>query len=432
MKRAVFFIMLLLASVFAYAEEPMLISETDITTDTVEFETAAIADEAVPDEAVDAALTAEVKEEGAFAAARDRLRYAFTFKKEKKAEMGLALAQRKLVLSEKQAAKGNTEAAANAEEQYRRWMERSNQAIANLPSETGLLAAAKIQNQIELNRKIAEKAKERIRSGNLTEADKEKIIERLETAKANAEKVKLAAEKRVAAIEERLENVENLTPEEIERRKIEARLGNAGQKASAEAFVKIAEKDIAKAQSVIEGAADADADKLAKANEMISKAQSDLELAKAALNAGKYSEAKELALKARRVVMDAYIRSKFNALPAERKDEIRAMTPEERQALAAKAREAINIRERERATDAIKDRVQERVCAQVVTSAVNPETKDCREFPTPCDVPAAWRRVASCTNTIANTIGEVVPSTTADTRSVASADSASNTAGVAQ
>jgi hypothetical protein len=30
------------------------------------------------------------------------------------------------------------------------------------------------------------------------------------------------------------------------------------------------------------------------------------------------------------------------------------------------------------------------VCAQVITSAVNPDTGDIKQFPTPCDVPKGW------------------------------------------
>lgn len=30
------------------------------------------------------------------------------------------------------------------------------------------------------------------------------------------------------------------------------------------------------------------------------------------------------------------------------------------------------------------------LCAQVITSARNPETGDIQEFPTPCDVPKKW------------------------------------------
>lgn len=30
------------------------------------------------------------------------------------------------------------------------------------------------------------------------------------------------------------------------------------------------------------------------------------------------------------------------------------------------------------------------LCAQVITPAFNPNTKECREFPTPCDVPKGW------------------------------------------
>ena len=36
------------------------------------------------------------------------------------------------------------------------------------------------------------------------------------------------------------------------------------------------------------------------------------------------------------------------------------------------------------------------VCAQVITPAVNPLTGECREFPTPCDVPRGWIKVSFC------------------------------------
>lgn len=36
------------------------------------------------------------------------------------------------------------------------------------------------------------------------------------------------------------------------------------------------------------------------------------------------------------------------------------------------------------------------VCAQVITPATNPATGECKEFPTPCDVPQGWVKVDSC------------------------------------
>jgi hypothetical protein len=33
---------------------------------------------------------------------------------------------------------------------------------------------------------------------------------------------------------------------------------------------------------------------------------------------------------------------------------------------------------------------QETICAQVITPAINPDTKEIKEFPTPCDVPKGW------------------------------------------
>lgn len=33
---------------------------------------------------------------------------------------------------------------------------------------------------------------------------------------------------------------------------------------------------------------------------------------------------------------------------------------------------------------------EEKLCAQVITPALDPETGDITEFPTPCDVPEGW------------------------------------------
>jgi hypothetical protein len=38
----------------------------------------------------------------------------------------------------------------------------------------------------------------------------------------------------------------------------------------------------------------------------------------------------------------------------------------------------------------------DKVCAQVITPAKNPRTGECKEFPTPCDVPGNWKRVERC------------------------------------
>ena len=37
-----------------------------------------------------------------------------------------------------------------------------------------------------------------------------------------------------------------------------------------------------------------------------------------------------------------------------------------------------------------------KACVQVITPAKNPQTGECRQFPTPCDVPEGWVRVESC------------------------------------
>lgn len=39
-------------------------------------------------------------------------------------------------------------------------------------------------------------------------------------------------------------------------------------------------------------------------------------------------------------------------------------------------------------------------CIQVITSALNPSTNECKNFPTPCDVPTWWKKVDSCPTTV--------------------------------
>lgn len=36
------------------------------------------------------------------------------------------------------------------------------------------------------------------------------------------------------------------------------------------------------------------------------------------------------------------------------------------------------------------------ICIQVITPARNPQTGECKQFPTPCDVPEGWTKVSSC------------------------------------
>ncbi len=38
------------------------------------------------------------------------------------------------------------------------------------------------------------------------------------------------------------------------------------------------------------------------------------------------------------------------------------------------------------------------LCIQVITPAKDPKTGECKEFPTPCDVPEGWEKVGSCSS----------------------------------
>ena len=43
------------------------------------------------------------------------------------------------------------------------------------------------------------------------------------------------------------------------------------------------------------------------------------------------------------------------------------------------------------------------ICAQVITSAMNPVTGVCQDFPTPCDVPVGWQLCRASSTTTAST-----------------------------
>ncbi len=40
--------------------------------------------------------------------------------------------------------------------------------------------------------------------------------------------------------------------------------------------------------------------------------------------------------------------------------------------------------------------IENRVCIQVITPAKNPQTGECKEFPTPCDIPQGWKKSERC------------------------------------
>ena len=47
-----------------------------------------------------------------------------------------------------------------------------------------------------------------------------------------------------------------------------------------------------------------------------------------------------------------------------------------------------------------------RVCIQVITPAINPANKECKEFSTPCDVPKGWKKIKSCDSSDSSSVGD--------------------------
>ncbi len=48
------------------------------------------------------------------------------------------------------------------------------------------------------------------------------------------------------------------------------------------------------------------------------------------------------------------------------------------------------------------EKKEDSMCIQVIQPAINRETGQCKEFPTPCDVPSGWEKIDSCENMTAN------------------------------
>ncbi len=76
-----------------------------------------------------------------------------------------------------------------------------------------------------------------------------------------------------------------------------------------------------------------------------------------------------------------------------------------------KIQEKINQKIEERNDRIKKEKPQ--FCIQVITPAFDPETGECKEFPTPCDVPEGWEKIGSCRISSNQTIDkpEIVRST---------------------
>ena len=75
---------------------------------------------------------------------------------------------------------------------------------------------------------------------------------------------------------------------------------------------------------------------------------------------------------------------------------IQAVSGEKREELERKAEEVkIRIEEKMEAGTLAPKEIPE-VCIQVITPAVDPNTDECKEFPTPCDVPAGWSKIDKC------------------------------------
>lgn len=93
----------------------------------------------------------------------------------------------------------------------------------------------------------------------------------------------------------------------------------------------------------------------------------------------------------------------FEELPEKCKEQLRIANRLLNQGEISKAMEHLRIAKKACEVAKIKklrevrERVKERkVCIQVITPAINPETGECKKFSSPCDVPEGWKIVRSC------------------------------------
>ncbi len=372
--------------------------------------------------------------------ALDKVSLALTFNPQSKAEKGLRIAEERLREFRKMAEKGDVRAAEKAKLSYDDYVRKAKTAADEIDDDN---KTVEIEKQIRIQKRVEEfegvfenestSLKVKIHTkGNLTAEQKaliDSLIQSMQNQtgalkvqiEQNKEKIKIQIKQRTGKsdieIEKEIEAIENKTHLSTIRK----------EKAFEE--IEDAKEEIAKLVDDVSANNITDQSVLTLLNnsrEKLSKAQD-------ALNATKFGEAYGLANAAQHLAENA--REKIEKFAEKQHDEIDRKNetqlcesnggswtqfPNDGKYCHDECDKPTNVKclkalsmgcdcgtekcwNGKKCIDEIDDNRKGRICIQVITPAKNEKTGECKEFPTPCDVPKGWENVNSCINQGSNT-----------------------------
>ncbi|MBU4245650.1 MAG: thermonuclease family protein, partial [Nanoarchaeota archaeon] len=316
-----------------------------------------------------------------FKDALDKFSLALTFNSESKAKKSITIAEERLREFQKMAEEGKINAAEKAKESHEEFLEKAKSAAKSISKGN---KTEEIKKQIEIEREVeklrnkteimAERLKIKIMTeGKLTAEQKALIGSLIASMQNQTGSLKIEINKNKEKIKIEIKARTNKTKEEIEDavEKIEKEHNITKGKLD-EAFENIidAREEIAKLNDEIGMNNITDNAALILLNNSLDK----LAAAQDAIDSSKYGEAYGLANAAKQLAENA-------------REKIKKLTEDDGE------------REREKERNQTRNETKERepkMCAQVITPAKNEKTGECKEFPTPCDVPAGWEKVNLC------------------------------------
>lgn len=301
----------------------------------------------------------------------DKLLLLLTFDQTAKAHKALELAEERLAEINLMLEENNMRATERARLEYEWALEKTKTAIRSIEERN---TTEQITKVIELQKKIEEheekvetvraKVKTRI-EGKLTEEDRARINSMLENIGNFTGKVKIEAINKINNTKVKVKIESGITNEEVEKKikEIENRTGlTKVLQQKAEDALRDAREKIAELEK--EPLSVDDTKVRNSVLVLLNQAKEHLALAETAFDEGKFGEAYGHATAAEQQAENVH-------------KQLERLT---------------KVGEEYQRTEID----EERVCIQLITYARNKNTGECREFPTPCDVPRGWEKVDKC------------------------------------
>lgn len=318
--------------------------------------------------------------------ALDKVSLALTFNPQSKAEKGLQIAQERLLEFQKMAEEGKIGAAEKAKQSHGEFLEKAKIAARSISREN---KTEEIEQQIEIEKKVEELE-------NVSERTENNIKVKIKTRGNLTAEQKVLVESLIASMQNQTGSLKIEIKENKERIKVEIK-----QKTGK------SEGEIEKEIEGIEKGHNLTGTQMKKASEKISGAKEEIARLEAEIAAKNITDNAVLVLlkNSREKLSEAE-----NAFNASRFGDAYGLA-NAAEHLAENARDKIEkvFEKEEKGHKEEKERNETgerghegKVCIQVITPARNERTGECREFPTPCDVPEGWKKVDKCP--------EVVPS----------------------